>query len=909
MDGEDHSARIPALRAPLLVGRSPELRAVLSAVDEAAVGAITLLVGTRDSGRSRLLAEVCDRLRDAQRQCDLLAGRDTVPGVPLAPAAPLIARYGLDAADLLAAYTALPRLLREDAAVLLVDDVDRLDRATSVLVAQLVRAGAQVVAPSESAEGLPRSVADAAGAGIGVVSLAPLTPDDTLALAARHAGDELDVVSGARVLAASRGLPGIVLEVVEAGTADAVTTPSGLRLGPGMLTERLRRRLDARLAAVPHARSTIEIVAVAGRMPERFLDLAAVDVSVAAGLLRVEEADGGGRREAVVVPADAVVAAGVVERLGARARHEVLLGAYAAVSSADPDGDGAETLVRRVVLELRARGDAPAVRVAAATAAATEAGFLDDLAVLEPRCPGEDPHHLLVRARARIARGDLDGAADDLDVAVTGHRRPAVPTESALPVRSGLPVELLAELGQELGLLVAVRQGDPARAVRIIEDLRDHVRASAPGERGGVMIDADHASAVRLLEADLVKWRLMAGMPHLDPVVGAEPAQPTAGDPPGVLAIEAMIACLDGPIDQAHRAVDDALDQLRILDLSPDHLEHLLMLSRYLALAFDGRFGEAEELGRRQREHCWRNAHPGAGLWAYATAEVALHAGQLDRATVLAHRADRHLAWHDFTGLQHTARALRAVCAARSGRADQARDLVRSLDATARTDVKVDLHLARVEVALSPVGDVAPLRASAERALEQSHAHLGLVALDEVLVLSPTVHGPALARVLAEEAPRSRFFSVLAARARALVDGDVKGLESAAADLARLGSPGRAAHAFTTAALWSRERGAREAARRLERAAEQVSSDGQVTAWLEHRGHRRPSGELSAREWEIARLAARRARSREIADACGLSVRTVDNHLSRIFAKLGVRGRAELVELAERGELEPPGAD
>ncbi|GAA1217497.1 hypothetical protein GCM10009655_16180 [Rhodoglobus aureus] len=56
-----------------------------------------------------------------------------------------------------------------------------------------------------------------------------------------------------------------------------------------------------------------------------------------------------------------------------------------------------------------------------------------------------------------------------------------------------------------------------------------------------------------------------------------------------------------------------------------------------------------------------------------------------------------------------------------------------------------------------------------------------------------------------------------------------------------------------------------------------------------------PSGdELTEREWMIARAAAGRKRSREIGQQLGLSVRTVDNHLARIYRKLGVTGRDEL---------------
>jgi DNA-binding CsgD family transcriptional regulator len=51
---------------------------------------------------------------------------------------------------------------------------------------------------------------------------------------------------------------------------------------------------------------------------------------------------------------------------------------------------------------------------------------------------------------------------------------------------------------------------------------------------------------------------------------------------------------------------------------------------------------------------------------------------------------------------------------------------------------------------------------------------------------------------------------------------------------------------------------------------------------------------LTAREREIALLVAQGRSSKEVAAALVLSVRTVDNHLQRIFAKLGVTSRAQL---------------
>jgi DNA-binding CsgD family transcriptional regulator len=62
---------------------------------------------------------------------------------------------------------------------------------------------------------------------------------------------------------------------------------------------------------------------------------------------------------------------------------------------------------------------------------------------------------------------------------------------------------------------------------------------------------------------------------------------------------------------------------------------------------------------------------------------------------------------------------------------------------------------------------------------------------------------------------------------------------------------------------------------------------------------------LSAREREVAHLLARGHTNREIAEELYLSPKTIENHVARIFAKLGVSRRAQVAALVAAGSEGP----
>ncbi len=60
---------------------------------------------------------------------------------------------------------------------------------------------------------------------------------------------------------------------------------------------------------------------------------------------------------------------------------------------------------------------------------------------------------------------------------------------------------------------------------------------------------------------------------------------------------------------------------------------------------------------------------------------------------------------------------------------------------------------------------------------------------------------------------------------------------------------------------------------------------------------------ITRREREIALLAAQGISSKQIASRLFISSRTVDNHLAKVYVKLGVRTRAELAAVLGDGAV------
>jgi len=180
--------------------------------------------------------------------------------------------------------------------------------------------------------------------------------------------------------------------------------------------------------------------------------------------------------------------------------------------------------------------------------------------------------------------------------------------------------------------------------------------------------------------------------------------------------------------------------------------------------------------------------------------------------------------------------------------------------------------------------------AAARRAVDRNDISWGVLGLhDAVRFGHPAVAIEELRRVVPQA--EGRLAPLLLEHAEALLDREVDRLEAVATALERCGAAMFAAEAVAQASIVSAPNP--ERARRLEARAiamfERCDGAAPPPILIDVR-----SKILTARESEIAQLAAKGLSSKAIAEQLFISVRTVDNHLASVYGKLAVSGRREL---------------
>jgi DNA-binding CsgD family transcriptional regulator len=141
------------------------------------------------------------------------------------------------------------------------------------------------------------------------------------------------------------------------------------------------------------------------------------------------------------------------------------------------------------------------------------------------------------------------------------------------------------------------------------------------------------------------------------------------------------------------------------------------------------------------------------------------------------------------------------------------------------------------------------------------------------------------------------LYELFAAHAHAAADEDPAALADVANRFAEMAAHLWASQSAAAAAAAYSKAGDRRAASHMALFAEQHAAQCEVPSAASNLVVRTGNVPLTRREREVAQLAAAGFSSREIGERTFLSVRTVDNHLGRVYDKLHVRNRSELAEV------------
>ena len=382
-----------------------------------------------------------------------------------------------------------------------------------------------------------------------------------------------------------------------------------------------------------------------------------------------------------------------------------------------------------------------------------------------------------------------------------------------------------------------------------------------------------------------------------------------------------------GPLTAAHAAVSYGLVRLGRLDDAIELLSPILGLSSstatmptagqpwdewapygvvIYALVYAGRLGEAEELLTR----AWELVvdQPTAEIRSYVAGWLAaLHLEQGRVASAFRRATESYTLSQQLGRAVHSrpSGSVAAQALALTGQAGPAAETLAAMDALglpANLLHQTDLLQARAWAAAA-AGDLPGARDQLEAAAglgEEIGDLIGATsALHGLARLGRGRHVAARLAALAGEVGGD-LVAARAAYANALADRDGEALAKVSGDFEVLGANLYAAEARAEAAVLLRRAGRARSAAAMEQKAGRLLAccEGAVTPAVQAITARVL---LTPGELDAARQAAAGRSSRQIAADMHLSVRTVESRLQRVYEKLGVCGRRELVgALADR---------
>jgi DNA-binding CsgD family transcriptional regulator len=923
----------PEPSAPDIVGRALELEAVerfLAAVITGQTGAVALLLeGEAGVGKSMLWRAAIGLARErsmdvlscapaaVEQALSFVALRDLVGGLPdedlerLPPpqrsslGAALLRQTAGEAVDQGALGVALTAVIRRRAddrpTLLAIDDSQWLDPPSARVIAFALRrlgdARAGVLLTRRSGEDAPffEEAAEILADRVDRIRLGPISFGALHHLLTTRTGHRFARPVLARIERASGGNPMTAIEIARALLESGADEPAPGRDLP--VPERLRDLLDARLARLaPRTRATLLLAAGLSRPTTALVARAADDAATAAEALAEGEAAGiisidddrvrfSHPLFASVVQAGASAATlrSVHRRLGAVVEGDEERAHHLALAATDPDADLAGQLETAGVQTYH--GGAPDLG----------AELLARARALTPDSDVEArTRRVFLEAEARLEAGDLTRSRDVLEAArewmVPGQRR----------------AEVLTLLGTVHWYL------DPSKALPTLElALLD--AADDPTLRGRIhsrlALFADDATASRAHGREAVAL--------IDPAInptglafamfGLFYADVQAGSPPDLAAFEAALA-IEPAVPSWEASTIPALwwtytDQF---DLGRARFERHLQWARdsgdessdadlYSHLAelelYAGRWPEADEAATRSVDAAEQMGQLMPDPSHRIRALVDAHLGRLEQ-SVAAAEAGAAASRDDDPELE--AMYLDVLGTARLAAGDSAG----ASEAFDRMQTLVDAR-----------GVVEPLRHRTEP--DHIEALVATGALDratEVLGRLERRHEVVPRPWIAAALPRSRALVRAAggdAEGAAVqltgaldVEAEAAGSRDGAAPVDRFAQ----ARALLVLGRLERRLGRRRAAgERLDRAAALFDAL-PAPAWaiqtrqeIDRLGRRRGAGEeLTPAETRVVELIAAGLTNRAVAERLVLSPKTVEAHLARAYAKLGIRSRAEL---------------
>jgi DNA-binding CsgD family transcriptional regulator len=858
-----------------LVGRDDEIS---FAREQIVTGGSVVIAGDAGVGKTRLARELTFSAQDDGRKTEWAVATHAAHPVPLGALAHLIPSYALDGgrdATLRAVIEALHRH-GDSQLVLGIDDAHLLDGVSAVLVHQLVATeSASVVMTVRSGEPVPDPILGLWKDDLAVrVELQPLSRAEVAELLTAALGGPIDGAGLHALWQWSAGnllfLRQLVLQGIERGSL-RLDDKLWHWVGPLEPGPRLRDLVASRIGLLSDAeRDALEVVAVGEPLPIDCLrELFSVDVITG------------------------------LERRGlVRSRHEA--------------GSVQVRLVHPLFGEV-VRADAPALRIddvrrrLADAFQANEVGHGQTLRVATWRAEigdPSDPDVLVTGARRAWALGEVDlaerlsrlalEAGPDFDaghilgeaLADQGRFQEAVDTWLAaedLPASDAQRATFAAGLA---GILVWAL-GRPAEADDAVSRAAERVTDAAAQHELEVV-----RTFIGVISAETSGQGIEQVTAALRSPVLSERARARA-------AVAAVIAWTEA--GRLHLAIHESANAIEVADRYSGELVAtgvLLRLLRARALSLSGAFDEAQSVAAAGYASALEHDDDRSrARWCLISGAIALLHGDARGAVVRLEEGVLVLREQD-DGFLRGALVYSSMSAALLGDVERAgrtlEEAERSNPSLART-WDVDFERARGWLCMAR-GE----RSAAEsHALEAARTAAGreqwsfeALALHDVARFGGADRAAGRLRALAGVVD-GRLVPTLASHAEGLARRDAEELDIAAATFGELGFDLYAAEAAAAAAAAHRTAGKRASA---------AASTNRATAWMERcegvvtpafarMGH---DDDLTAREREVATLAARGLSDQQIADQLFVSVRTVHAHLRAAYTKLGISSRNEL---------------